>query len=78
MVATGSRITGARARQPDFLTPYLAAIPGTIGIHDISFVRLEGTSREAAQGLAQARSTMRTQIALHRVHSHAHAGENRA
>lgn len=71
IVATGSPITGEQARQPDFLTPYLTAILGTIGIHDISFIRLEGMSREALHGLAQARSTMRAQIALHRARSDA-------
>ena len=73
IVATGSPITGERARQPDFLTPYLTAILGTIGIHEISFIRLEGMSREALHGLAQARSTMRAQIALHHARSDARA-----
>ena len=57
VVSSGSDITGERARQPDFLTPYMVAILRTIGIVDVSFFRLEGMSRDAAggyrRGLAQ-------------------------
>jgi FMN-dependent NADH-azoreductase len=57
VVASGSDITGERARQPDFLTPYMVAILRTIGIVDVTFFRLEGMSRDAAggyqRGLAQ-------------------------
>ena len=35
----------APAGQPDFLTPYLRTIFGTIGIREIHFLRLEGLSR---------------------------------
>lgn len=28
--------------QPDFLTPYLRAVFNTIGLFDLSFIRLEG------------------------------------
>jgi FMN-dependent NADH-azoreductase len=62
LVATGSPIIGERARQPDFLTPYLTAILRTIGIHDVHFVHIEGMSREAEQGVARARAVMRTAI----------------
>ena len=33
-----------RARQPDFLTPYLKAILGTIGLHDLTFFSMEGSA----------------------------------
>jgi FMN-dependent NADH-azoreductase len=33
-VSSGGRYSGERVRQPDFLTPYLKAILGTIGLHD--------------------------------------------
>ena len=36
-VSSGGRFSGERARQPDFLTPYLKAILGTIGLHDLTF-----------------------------------------
>lgn len=43
-VASGGRFTGGPARQPDFLTPYLRAILGMIGLHDITFFSVEGTA----------------------------------
>lgn len=43
-VASGGQFSGARARQPDFLTPYLKAILSTIGLHDVTFFTVEGTS----------------------------------
>ena len=42
-VASGGRITGERARQPDFLMPYLRAVLGTVGLHDLTFFAVEGT-----------------------------------
>jgi FMN-dependent NADH-azoreductase len=41
-VSSGSRYSGARARQPDFLTPYLKAILGTVGLHDLTFSPSKG------------------------------------
>jgi FMN-dependent NADH-azoreductase len=41
-VASGGRYSGEQARQPDFLTPYLAAILGTIGLRDPVFFSVEG------------------------------------
>ncbi|HZD26605.1 MAG TPA: NAD(P)H-dependent oxidoreductase [Alphaproteobacteria bacterium] len=40
-VASGGVIVGERARQPDFLTPYLTAALATLGIHDVRFLHLE-------------------------------------
>ncbi|NYT29164.1 NAD(P)H-dependent oxidoreductase [Rhizobium sp. WYCCWR 11128] len=42
-VASGGRFSGERARQPDFLTPYLKAILATIGLHDLTFFSVQGT-----------------------------------
>jgi FMN-dependent NADH-azoreductase len=42
-VSSGGRYSGERARQPDFLTPYLKAILGTIGLHDLTFFSVQGT-----------------------------------
>jgi FMN-dependent NADH-azoreductase len=42
-IASGGRISGERARQPDFLTPYLQTILGMIGLHDLTFFAVEGT-----------------------------------
>src|SRR5471032_1130901 len=43
-VSSGGRYSGARTRQPDFLTPYLKAILGTIGLHDVTFFAAEGSA----------------------------------
>jgi FMN-dependent NADH-azoreductase len=43
-VASGGRFSNGPARQPDFLTPYLKAILGMIGLHDITFFSVEGTA----------------------------------
>jgi FMN-dependent NADH-azoreductase len=43
-VSSGGRYSGERARQPDFLNPYLTAILGTIGLHDLTFFSVEGTA----------------------------------
>jgi FMN-dependent NADH-azoreductase len=42
-VSSGGRYSGDRVRQPDFLTPYLKAILGVIGLHDLTFFSVEGT-----------------------------------
>ncbi|MDY0884626.1 FMN-dependent NADH-azoreductase [Dongia soli] len=42
-IASGGRFSGERARQPDFLTPYLKAILATIGLHDLTFFSVQGT-----------------------------------
>jgi FMN-dependent NADH-azoreductase len=43
-VSSGGRYSGERARQPDFLTPYLRAILGIIGLRDLTFFSVEGSS----------------------------------
>lgn len=65
LVASGGYIIGARARQPDFLTPYLTAILGTIGIHDVNFVHIDGMTRDLDQRIARARDAMRAHMARH-------------
>jgi FMN-dependent NADH-azoreductase len=60
-VSSGGRYSGARARQPDFLTPYLRAVLGTIGLHDLNFFSAEG-SAGGPEAVAEAR--IRTDQAL--------------
>ncbi len=48
VVATGGFITGERARQPDFLTPYLEAVLATLGIGTVQFLYLERIPRGTA------------------------------
>ena len=43
-VSSGGRYSGERARQPDFLTPYLKAVLGIIGLHDLTFFSVQGTA----------------------------------
>jgi FMN-dependent NADH-azoreductase len=42
-IASGGRFSGERARQPDFLTPYLTTILAMIGLHDVTFFSVQGT-----------------------------------
>jgi FMN-dependent NADH-azoreductase len=43
-ISSGGRFSGEHARQPDFLTPYLRAILGVVGLHDLTFFSVEGTA----------------------------------
>ena len=62
VVSSGGYYTGDRARQPDFLTPYLTAILGTVGIRDLTFIRLQGLTRGDGP-LAEAYAGARAEIA---------------
>ena len=62
VVASGGWFTGpspsGTPAQPDFLTPYLRAALGTIGLNDLAFITLEGVARgaePAERALASAR-----------------------
>lgn len=46
-IASGGPIADERARQPDFLTPYLSAVLATLGIRDVRFLHLEPVGRDA-------------------------------
>lgn len=54
-VSSGGRFSGERARQPDFLTPYLKAILGTIGLRDLTFFSVQGTG-SGPDAVAEART----------------------
>jgi FMN-dependent NADH-azoreductase len=60
-IASGAKFSGERARQPDFLTPYLKAVLGVIGLHDVTFFSVQGTSA-APDAIAEIRT--RTDQAL--------------
>ena len=56
-LASGGWRTGERARQPDFLEPYLRAILAMIGLKDVTVFSVEGLAlgvERAAMGRAQA------------------------
>ena len=65
VIASGGYFTGpspsGTPAQPDFLTTYLRAIFGTIGIADLQFITLEGLSR-GPEALAQALEAGRGRI----------------
>lgn len=43
-IASGGVFSGDQARQPDFLTPYLTAAFGCIGLTSLQFLALQGTA----------------------------------
>ncbi len=55
VAASGGPFTGERARQPDFLTPYLQAAMATMGLTSFHAFAVEGTAmgREALQAARQ-------------------------
>lgn len=61
VVASGGYYTGERARQPDFLTPYMREILATIGLRDTRFIKLEGVTR-GEEAAAEAWAGALTQI----------------
>lgn len=42
--SSGGRFSGERARQPDFLTPYLQAVFGIIGLRNLTFFSVQRTA----------------------------------
>lgn len=63
-VSSGGEYSGDAARQPDFLTPYLKHVLGTIGLHNVSFFSVQGTARGDA-ALQAARALAEAEIAAH-------------
>lgn len=57
-VASGGIYTGDRAKQPDFLTPYLSAVLDCIGLTTLQFLPLQGTSFFTAEQLAIEQETL--------------------
>ena len=43
-IASGGAFTGDRANQPDFLTPYLSVVLGSIGLKTLQFVSVQATA----------------------------------
>jgi FMN-dependent NADH-azoreductase len=65
-VSSGGRYSGEHARQPDFLTPYLKAVLGMIGLHDLTFFSVQGTafgSDAIAVARGQAKQALRAYFA---------------
>lgn len=53
-VSSGGSYSGPQARQPDFLTPYLAGVLATIGLHEPTFFSVQGSAL-GPDALAEAR-----------------------
>lgn len=43
-IASGGVFTGERASQPDFLTPYLSVVLGSIGLKTVQFIAVQATA----------------------------------
>ncbi|WP_438858021.1 FMN-dependent NADH-azoreductase [Achromobacter spanius] len=63
-VSSGGEFSGDAARQPDFLTPYLKHVLGTIGLSNVTFFSVQGTARGDA-ALQAARALADAEIAAH-------------
>lgn len=63
-VSSGGEFSGAAARQPDFLTPYLTHVLGTIGLKNVTFFSVQGTARGDA-ALQAARASAQAAVAAH-------------
>jgi FMN-dependent NADH-azoreductase len=63
-VSSGGEFSGDAARQPDFLTPYLKHVLGTIGLYNVTFFSVQGTARGDA-ALQAARALAEAEIAAH-------------
>ena len=74
-VSSGGRYSGERARQPDFLTPYIKAVLGVIGLDDVTFFSIEGSSL-GPEAMAEARA--RVDRVLTDYFSLSHAAETSA
>ncbi len=61
IVGSGGVHSGERARQPDFLTPYLHYALGSIGIHSVQFLLLQGLVMGEAT-VAEALDAARVQL----------------
>jgi len=60
-VASGGRFSGERARQPDFLTPYLTTILAMIGLRDLRFFSVQGTGA-GSEAVAATRDATETAV----------------
>jgi FMN-dependent NADH-azoreductase len=63
-VSSGARYSGVRARQPDFLTPYLKFVLDMIGLRNVTFFSVEGTSSNPI-ALVEARARVDLELHAH-------------
>jgi FMN-dependent NADH-azoreductase len=63
-ISSGGDFSSGAQRQPDFLTPYLRHVLGTIGLTDVTFFSVQGTARGPG-ALEAARAQADADIAAH-------------
>ncbi|HTM78322.1 MAG TPA: NAD(P)H-dependent oxidoreductase [Devosia sp.] len=64
-VASGGRFSGERARQPDFLTPYLKAVLAMIGLNDLTFFSIQATGSSSPDVLNDTRAGTDRELQAH-------------
>jgi FMN-dependent NADH-azoreductase len=62
--SSGGRLSGERAHQPDFLTPYLQAVFAIIGLYDLTFFSVQGAAF-GPDSLEEARRTAEVAVLAH-------------
>lgn len=71
-IASGGIFAGERANQPDFLTPYLSAALGCVGLMTLQFLAVQGTAfldpDQAASARATALATLDLTVTVGAVH----------
>ncbi len=63
-VASGGVFEGDRATQPDFLTPYLKDVLGSVGLKSLQFLWVQGTAFLEGAATAEARETALAELDL--------------
>ncbi|CAM4067195.1 FMN-dependent NADH-azoreductase [Bordetella muralis] len=63
-IASGGLFTGDNAKQPDFLTPYLSAALGCVGLNSVQFLSLQGTAFRTPEQLAADQEALLTALHL--------------
>lgn len=64
-ISSGGNFSGAQARQPDFLVPYLRYVLGIIGLRNLTFFSVEGTAakpHDVAKSRKQAEAAIRKHL----------------
>jgi FMN-dependent NADH-azoreductase len=57
-IAAGGYFSGDQGNQPDFLTPYLTAILGCVGLTDIRYLAVQGTAFQDEVEMAAVRQAL--------------------
>jgi FMN-dependent NADH-azoreductase len=63
-IASGATFTGDRANQPDFLTPYLSTVLGSMGFRSLQFFSVQATAFLFGEQAARAREAALASIDL--------------